>query len=56
VKGAISPLEHQKEKEALINAGLGAMGIGQGLTLPASSAQRSLERNPSVLSRKELIK
>jgi|TARA_B110000285_G_C15083806_1_gene595025 hypothetical protein len=53
VKGAISPLE-QKEKEILISAGLGAMG--QGLTLPASSAQRSLERNPSVLSRKELIK
>jgi len=55
VKGAISPLV-KKEKEILINAGLGAMSMGNGLTLPASSAQRSLERNPSVLSRKELIK
>ena len=61
VKGAISPLE-RKEKDLLISAGLGAIharapqgingAIGQGLVAP----ERSLERNQSVLSRKELIK
>lgn len=60
VKGAISPLE-RKEKDLLIGAGLGAIhsrapqgingAIGQGL-----APERSLERNQSVLSRKELIK
>ena len=60
VKGAVSPLE-RKEKDLLIGAGMGALHsrapqgingeIGQGL-----AQGRSLERNQSVLSRKDLIK
>lgn len=67
----MSPLD-RKDKDLLINAGLGAMhglgtgsvvtnqragnhaAIGQGLRTDGEG--RSLERNPSVLSRKELIK
>jgi hypothetical protein len=45
VKGAISPID--RKDNLLINAGMGAVG----LRLP----DKSLERNPSVLSRKELI-
>jgi len=63
-------LEQRKEKDLLINAGIGAVGLTAPRTfqnLPnAPGAQpvnqgtgggpeRSLERNPSVLSRKELI-
>jgi len=71
VKGAISPLE-RKDKDLLISAGLGAMrGLGDASALPNARVSHnknigqglngggqggSLERNPSVLSRKELIK
>jgi len=50
------------EKESLLlNAGIGALGanrksIGQGLVSGERSLERKLERNPSVMSRKELIK
>ena len=49
------------DKESLLqNAGLGTMGnrssIGQGLISGERSLERKLERNPSVMSRKELIK
>ena len=63
VKGAVSPLDRNKEKDLLVNAGLisRAPTLGQGLMPNGAAevrtgAERSLERNPSVLSRKELIK
>lgn len=61
VKGAVSPLDRNKEKDLLVNAGLisRAPTLGQGLMSNGdvrTGAERSLERNPSVLSRKELIK
>lgn len=62
VKGAVSPLDRNKDKD-LVNAGgliSRAPTLGQGLISNAADvrtgAERSLERNPSVLSRKELIK
>ena len=44
-----------------MNAGLGTMGnnrtsVGQGLVSGERSLEKKLERNPSVMSRKELIK
>jgi len=60
VKGAISPIDRKEKDNLLVNAGIGAVGLGRAPHhLPNPNGQnppeKSLERNPSVLSRKELI-